>query len=230
MPGEEANTRIIPLLVKLIHQYHAIVTDAYDRDHSAGHLSPGHNVTGTAADMVPKVPNDAGWNMIEAMGKWAVSKGMIVGYGAGVPGSQPWPGHGRGNHIHIEFGNPSTAGVVLEQMAKIGRPVVTGGGMLAKLAQAAVDKVLKVSNNKLTETFAATQGGATDFKVGKASTLLTTRLLRSSMSSLATAAAMLPVPSLPCGRAVAGPMLRAASSMVRMASRFRLSATLASGC
>jgi hypothetical protein len=106
--------------------------------------------------------------MIEAMGKWAVSKGMIVGYGAGVPGSQPWPGHGRGNHIHIEFGgNPSTAGVVLEQMAKIGRPVVTGGGMLAKLAQAAVDKVLKVSNNKLTETFAATQGGATDFKVGK---------------------------------------------------------------
>jgi phage-related protein len=60
MPGEEANTRIIPLLVKLIHQYHAIVTDAYDRDHSAGHKSPGHNVTGTAADMVPGPMTRAG--------------------------------------------------------------------------------------------------------------------------------------------------------------------------
>jgi hypothetical protein len=167
MPGEEANTRIVPLLVKLIRQYHAIVTDAYDRDHSAGHKSPGHNVTGTAADMVPG-PGGS-WNLIEAMGKWAVSKGMIVGYGAGVPGSQPWPGHGRGNHIHIEFGsNPSAAGAAMEPVAQIARRIVTPRGTAtARLVQAAVDRVRKAANNKLSETFPATEGGATDFQGGK---------------------------------------------------------------
>jgi Phage tail lysozyme len=169
MPGEEANTRVIPLIVKLIARYHAFVTDAYDRDHSAGHKSPGHNVTGTAVDMVPKNPTAAGWNMIEAMGKWAVSKGMIVGYGAGVPGSQAWPGHGRGNHIHIELGNNpgAAASVLVETMAKIGRPIVTGAKVMASISQAAINKMLRAANAKLAETFAATQGGATDFKVGK---------------------------------------------------------------
>ena len=168
-PGEEANTRIIPLLVKLLKKYGGFLTDAYDRDHSAGHKSPGHNVTGTAADIVPKVQDAAGWNRIEALGKWAVSQGMIVGYGAGVPGSQPWPGHGRGLHIHIEFGTgkgPKVAAGDLPgatEATKIGRPIVTGGGKLAAMVQAAIDKVLKAANSMLSESFDSTSGGATDF-------------------------------------------------------------------
>ena len=102
-PGEEINASIVKLVVGLMKKYHGFITDAFDRDHSAGHKSPGHNVTGTAVDIVPG-PGGS-WESIEALGRWAVSKGMVVGYGAGVPGSQPWPGHGRGLHIHIEFGS-----------------------------------------------------------------------------------------------------------------------------
>jgi tail lysozyme len=159
-PGEEANTRIIPLLVKLLKQYHFIPTDVYDRDRSAGHKSPGHNVTGTALDAVPG-PGGS-WAAIEAMGKWAVSQGMTVGYGAGVPGSQAWPGHGRGLHIHIELGsNPNAVGKFLETVTEIGKPIVTGGGKLAGLVQAAIDKVLKVANAKLSETFDPVSGTTT---------------------------------------------------------------------
>ena len=163
-PGEEAATRIIPLLVKLMKQYHFIPTDVYDRDHSAGHKSPGHNVTGTALDAVPG-PGGS-WDSIEAMGRWAVSKGLTVGYGAGVPGSQNWPGHGRDNHIHIELGgNPSVGGAFLAEITKIAKPVVKGGGKLAELSQAAINMVLKAANATLSETMPAV-GGETNFKLG----------------------------------------------------------------
>lgn len=161
MPGEEANTRIIPLLMRLIRQYRALVTDAYDRDHSAGHKSPGHNVTGTAVDLVPG--RGGSWNLIEALGRWAVGKGLVVGYGAGVPGSQAWPMHGRGHHIHIEFGgNPALAAASLDQ---VGRPRIRGGGAFAGLAQAAIDKVRGAANSKLGDVFDPVSG-ATTFKGG----------------------------------------------------------------
>ena len=163
-PGEEANTRIIPMLVNLMKQYKFIPTDVYDRDRSAGHKSPGHNVTGTALDAVPGAGGS--WNTIEALGRWAVSKGMTVGYGAGVPGSQAWPGHGRGNHIHIELGgNPTAVGNFLAAVTEIGRPLVTGGGKLAEFVQAAIDKVLKPANELLTQTFDPVSG-TTSFKLG----------------------------------------------------------------
>jgi phage-related protein len=161
MPGEEAATRAIPTILKLIKQYHVIITDAFDRDRSAGHKSPGHNVTGTAIDAVPG-PGGS-WNTIEAMGRWAVGKGMTVGYGAGVSGSQAWPGHGRGNHIHIELGGNPAA--VVDFVTKIGRPLVKGGGELARLSQAAIDMVLKAANATLAETIPETSG-ATNFKLG----------------------------------------------------------------
>jgi phage-related protein len=165
-PGEEAATRIIPLLVKLMKQYHFIPTDVYDRDHSAGHKSPGHNVTGTALDAVPNFGAGGSWELIEAMGRWAVAQGMTVGYGAGVPGSQPWAGHGRGNHIHIELGgNPSVAGAFLASITEIGRPLIKGEGKLAEMAQAAIDMVLKAANAMLTETFDPVSG-ATTFRLG----------------------------------------------------------------
>lgn len=163
MPGEEANTKIIPLLLRLIKQYNFLVTDAYDRDHSAGHKSPGHNVTGTAVDAVPG-PGGS-WGTIEALGRWAVAKGLTVGYGAGVPGSQPWPGHGRGQHIHIEFGSApgGTAGVMQDLITKIGRPKLgPAASAAATFVQSAMDAVRKAANSKLAET--VTASGDTTFE------------------------------------------------------------------
>jgi hypothetical protein len=148
--NEEVNATIYNLLARLQKQYHFLVTDAFDRDHSAGHKSPGHNVTGTAVDMVPG--RGGSWNLIEALGRWAVGKHMVVGYGAGVPGSQAWPGHGRNNHIHIEFGGhggDTSAGAV----EHIRRRIVTGRHTAtARLVQSALDRVLNLSNKKLDES------------------------------------------------------------------------------
>lgn len=144
--NEEINSKIYKLVMSWIRKYHALITDAFDRDHSAGHRSPGHNVTGTAVDFVPG--RGGSWASIEAMGREAVSKGMTVGYDAHIPGAQLWPGHGRGNHIHIEFGsNPKAA--VLDAVTRVGRGRVSGAGGLHDVIQAAVDKSRLAANEKI---------------------------------------------------------------------------------
>lgn len=108
-PGEEAAKSIVPDIEQTIREFDVLLTDAYDRDHSAGHKSPGHNVTGTAADFAG---TDA--EMGKAAHYWA-SKGYIVGYD-GTGGTQDWPGHGPSTkvganaHLHVEFGSPASAG------------------------------------------------------------------------------------------------------------------------
>lgn len=109
-PGEEAARSVIPDIEKTIKRFDVLLTDAYDRDHSAGHKSPGHNVTGTAADFA-----GSDKAMGEAAHYWA-SKGYIVGYD-GTGGTQDWPGHGPSTkvganaHLHVEFGSPANAGL-----------------------------------------------------------------------------------------------------------------------
>lgn len=153
--GEEIAKSIYKLVERLAAKFHFVVTDAFDRDHSAGHKSPGHNVTGTAVDAVPG-PGGS-WNAIEALGRWAVKHGLLVGYGAGVPGSQPWPGHGRGNHIHIEFGGGSNLADAID-IPSVKAPVVKGGsaklvemvrrmmGVTAKAARKFIEKQMPVSD------------------------------------------------------------------------------------
>ena len=163
MPGEEAAVSVIDLIVRLIKRYNAVVTDAYDRDRSAGHASPGHNITGTAVDMVPKIQDAAGWNLIEAMGKWAVSKGMTVGYGAGVPGSESWAHHGRGHHIHIELASgekdPHVSGVAATVEAIKRRIVTPRGTATAQFVQATIDRVLAVANEKISASSTGPDAG-----------------------------------------------------------------------
>lgn len=147
-PGEEINSSILPLLTRLRRMYDFIVTDAYDRDGSAGHKSPGHNVTGTAVDAVPGAGGS--WDKIEALGRWAVKQGLTVGYGAGVPGSQAWSGHGRNEHIHIEFGSKSLAALAGVSARDVPTPQISGPkGALLDMGNAALKKVAKAARARI---------------------------------------------------------------------------------
>ena len=95
-PGEEAAKSVISK-IDYAHKHFGVgVSDAFDRDHSAGHKSPGHNVTGTAVDFTgtPKQTDE--------LVKWAVKQGYTVYYD-GRFGSTALAGHGPGNHAHVEF-------------------------------------------------------------------------------------------------------------------------------
>ena len=102
-PGEEAAASVVPQIVEIAKRFHLKLTDAYDRDGSAGHKSPGHNVTGTAADFAG---TDA--NMDKAV-EYLVQQGYEVGYD-GRFGSEDWPDHGPSTktpnaHLHVELGS-----------------------------------------------------------------------------------------------------------------------------
>ena len=93
-------------------KYNAAINYGYDP--GGGHVSPGHNVTGTATDTGPA----AGWagqslQLFEQGLKVAVAAGLEVGYGtAGI--GEVWPGHGRFDHAHIEWGmNPDVQGAIM---------------------------------------------------------------------------------------------------------------------
>ena len=79
----------------------------YAYDPGGGHVSPGHNVTGTALDVVPG-PGGS-WDDVNRAVAWATSHGMTVYYD-GRFGSTALENHGEGNHAHFEW-----AGADLEQ-------------------------------------------------------------------------------------------------------------------
>jgi hypothetical protein len=101
-PGEECAAEILPAVTQLHRQYGVGVSDCYDRDHSAGHQSPGHNITGTAVDFTG--PDAA----MDRVAQWAVSKGLTVYYD-GRFGTTRLAGHGpsyvagSNAHVHVEF-------------------------------------------------------------------------------------------------------------------------------
>lgn len=105
-------------------------------DPGGGHVSPGHNVTGTALDLVPG-PGGS-WDSVDAAVKWAVGRGMKVLYD-GRYGSIAWPNHGRGNHAHIEWGGGGVGAGLAQQIQRV---LITGpDGPLKDMAQAVSDKV-----------------------------------------------------------------------------------------
>lgn len=100
-PGEEAAQGIVPAIEAVSKKYGLTMTDAFDRS-GTKHKSPGHEVTGTAADFAG---SDA------AMTKAAhdlAAQGYLVGYD-GTGGTKDWPGHGPSTkaganaHLHVEF-------------------------------------------------------------------------------------------------------------------------------
>ena len=107
-PGEEAAASIIDEIKWVVGNWPSLIlTDAFDRDGSAGHSSAGHNITGTAADF--SGPDSA----MNAAVKALVQKGYTVGYD-GSFGSEAWTGHGPSTvtsnyHFHVEFGSASGA-------------------------------------------------------------------------------------------------------------------------
>src|ERR1700742_787992 len=150
-PGEEIAAAILPIVTQLHNRFGAQVSDAYDRDRSAGHKSPGHNVTGTAVDFVP---GSGGWDGIDQLVAWAVKQGY-TSYYDGSFGSINLPPHGRGHHAHVEFGGGGGAAAAIAQLApklkklKVTGPdsplksIVGGGlGKVQKAAQAAVEKAV----------------------------------------------------------------------------------------
>ncbi len=106
-PGNETIASSIAQLVgEYAKRYDADITAGFDP--GGGHVSPGHNVTGTATDVVPR---DGNWDGAFAKGlEELASLGFEVGYDGSIPGTQSWPDHGRGNHAHIEWVGNGTAG------------------------------------------------------------------------------------------------------------------------
>lgn len=109
--GEVLDSSISRLVGTWAKRYRADMTAGYDP--GGGHVSPGHNVTGTATDMIPGAGGS--WNRLEKGLALLVGKGFEVGYDGSV-GTQAWPDHGRGNHAHIEWAGNGTAGDARERL------------------------------------------------------------------------------------------------------------------
>lgn len=140
-PGEEINSSILPLVTRLHRKYGVGVSDAFDRDHSANHQSPGHNVTGTAVDFTGTP------EQLLALVRWTVAHGLTTYYNGGG-GATPLAGHDT--HAHVEFGGGNIA---LPILAKL-KPIKIKGkdSPLRDLAQAVVNKVRRRAQRRLNNT------------------------------------------------------------------------------
>ena len=92
-------------------KYNAAINYGYDP--GGGHVSPGHNVTGTATDTGPAAGWAAGTGLFERGLRAILGQVDQILYGTGGIGT-PYPNHGRGNHAHIEWGmHPDVQGAIL---------------------------------------------------------------------------------------------------------------------
>jgi protein required for attachment to host cells len=97
--GERLNRRISGVVGGWARRYHVDMTAGYDP--GGGHVSPGHNVTGTATDVIPGAGGS--WNRLESGLRAIQGQVNQILYGSNGVGT-PYPNHGRGNHAHIEWG------------------------------------------------------------------------------------------------------------------------------
>lgn len=137
-----------PAIAKAVGQwsqrYDAAIN--YGFDPGGGHVSPGHNVTGTATDTGPA----AGWTptataLFERGLRALIGKVPQILYGTAGIGTS-YPGHGRGDHAHIEWGmNP--AGFITDMIKRV---IIAGPDSTFKdIAQQASDNVWKAANRYL---------------------------------------------------------------------------------
>jgi hypothetical protein len=123
-PGDETIASSIAQLVgQYAKRFDADITSGYD---PSGHVSPGHLITGTATDVVPR---DGNWDGAFAKGlETLAGLGFEVGYDGSIPGTQAWPDHGRGNHAHIEWVGNGTAGDARQRLRQyLGAPGAAAG-------------------------------------------------------------------------------------------------------
>jgi hypothetical protein len=148
------NKAIADVVGRWSTQYNAAINYGYDP--GGGHVSPGHNITGTATDTSPA----AGWGTTATrqfeQGLRAI-EGQVdqIIYGSNGIG-MPLANHGWGDHAHIEWGmHPAVRGAV---MANIKRQQITGpAGPYRELAQAQLD-IYHAAATKLLERYMATSG------------------------------------------------------------------------
>jgi hypothetical protein len=157
-PGEMANVSILDEIAAVTRRFPGLVlTDAF----GPGHQSPGHTVTGTAADFAG--PD----NVMDAAVRALVGAGYLVGYD-GRFGSQRWPGHGptsvAGNnaHLHVEFGAGGGGGLgaMMEPIKRI--MAESGLGVVTVASQAVLDSLRGAANDSMTalgESLMASVGG-----------------------------------------------------------------------
>lgn len=128
-------------------RYNAAINYGYDP--GGGHVSPGHNVTGTATDTGPAAGWEQGTKLFE-QGLRAI-EGQVdqILYGSHGIG-EAYPNHGWGNHAHIEWGmHPAVQGVL---GALVKQLRMTGpDGQLKDLGQATLDHAVQMANRKLKE-------------------------------------------------------------------------------
>jgi hypothetical protein len=135
-PGERANRSILDEIASIHGKYGLTLTDAYGPGH--GHKSPGHNVTGTAADFAG--PDKA----MDAAVRDLVRAGYLVGYD-GRFGSQAWPGHGpsyvagANAHLHVELGGTGSVTDATPVASPLPRVKIRGGGQVGRVAQRSLD-------------------------------------------------------------------------------------------
>lgn len=137
-------------------RYNAAINYGYDP--GGGHLSPGHNITGTATDTSPA----GGWSsqptsLFEKGLRAVVGKVGQVLYGTAGIGTS-YPGHGRGEHAHIEWGmHPDIQGSLggaIERMMMLGPE-----GLLKQTGQTILDQSVTMANRKLQQLGAVGGGG-----------------------------------------------------------------------
>lgn len=164
-PGSEVLNKAISARVgRWAKRYGANMTAGYDP--GGGHVSPGHNVTGTATDMVPL----GGWAAratarFEQGLRSLVSQGLKVLYGTGGIGT-PWPNHGRGNHAHIEWGGSSRGGArgaAAEGKAapKVRASVRGPAGAIRSMVRGGLKRVERAANRRMGDSevsFAGVRG------------------------------------------------------------------------
>ena len=125
-PGEQISAAINPVVKAFAKKYGAHLNAGYDP--GGGHVSSGHNVTGTATDLVPTEDTPAGWDRLEKGLRVLADSGFEVLYGTNGIG-HAYPNHGRNNHAHVEWAD-------------------TGNGWSAQ-SQAAMQKLAGLSGSEM---------------------------------------------------------------------------------
>lgn len=159
---DQVNESIVNVVSPWVKKYDIEIGYAYDP--GGGHVSPGHNVTGTATDVVPAA--DGSWNELERGLAAIVNDVPVIYYGPQwVPGTVALENHGRGNHAHIEWGmNPHIKGLgaAIQELKKI---IIKGPeGPLKDMLQGSADKMRDAANKYLDKKGGVSGSGET--KVG----------------------------------------------------------------
>lgn len=153
------NEAIAGIVGRWSQRFNAAINYGYDP--GGGHLSPGHNVTGTATDTGPAGGWGAGPTRLFEQGlKLLLGSGLTVLYGSHGIGT-PYPNHGYGNHAHIEWGmHPVIKGLGAAAAETIKRILLKGPkGPLRDMGQSALDKTRKAASAYLAKHSGGMMGG-----------------------------------------------------------------------